>query len=148
MFPHAARAGCLTTSFHTGYKKMDLHAGELIRAIRLPREHAAGGNSIFAKWERGGHRRFRRFVLRGRRGWKRAESRMCASLWEVWRPLCCARSRRGIIARARPGDAVLQAAQDALRAEIAPIDDMRSTARYRRHVAQNLLGEFLEVLAG
>ena len=47
----------------------------------------------------------------------------------------------------RPGSAVLQAAQDALDAEIAPIDDMRSTARYRRTVARNLLAEFLEVLA-
>jgi xanthine dehydrogenase iron-sulfur cluster and FAD-binding subunit A len=42
----------------------------------------------------------------------------------------------------------LQAAQDALSAEITPVDDMRSTARYRRQVARNLLGEFLEVLAG
>jgi xanthine dehydrogenase FAD-binding subunit len=48
----------------------------------------------------------------------------------------------------RPGSAVLQAAQDALNAEIAPIDDMRSTAPYRRNVARNLLAEFLEVLAG
>ena len=47
-----------------------------------------------------------------------------------------------------PRGAALQAAQDALGAEIAPIDDMRSTARYRRNVARNLLAEFLEVLAG
>jgi xanthine dehydrogenase small subunit len=37
----------------------------------------------------------------------------------------------------------LQAAQAALAAEISPIDDFRSTARYRRRVAQNLLEEFL-----
>jgi xanthine dehydrogenase iron-sulfur cluster and FAD-binding subunit A len=30
--------------------------------------------------------------------------------------------------------------------EIAPIDDMRSTANYRRRIAQNLLGEFCEAL--
>jgi xanthine dehydrogenase iron-sulfur cluster and FAD-binding subunit A len=48
----------------------------------------------------------------------------------------------------QPGVAALQAAQNALGAEIAPIDDMRSTARYRRNVARNLLAEFLEVLAG
>ena len=47
----------------------------------------------------------------------------------------------------RPGGAALQAAQDALSAEIAPIDDMRSTARYRRRVAQNLLGEFCEMMS-
>jgi len=48
----------------------------------------------------------------------------------------------------RAADVDLRAAQDALSAEIAPIDDMRSTARYRRHVARNLLAEFVEVLAG
>jgi xanthine dehydrogenase iron-sulfur cluster and FAD-binding subunit A len=48
----------------------------------------------------------------------------------------------------RPADAaLLLAAQDVLGAEITPIDDMRSTGRYRRNVARNLLGEFLEVLA-
>ena len=30
--------------------------------------------------------------------------------------------------------------------DIAPIDDVRSTARYRTRVAQNLLGEFLSGL--
>jgi xanthine dehydrogenase small subunit len=43
--------------------------------------------------------------------------------------------------------AVLQAAQTALSREIAPIDDMRSTARYRLRVAQNLLAEFFEILS-
>jgi len=43
--------------------------------------------------------------------------------------------------------ALSKAAQQALAREIAPIDDMRSTARYRRRVAQNLLAEFLEKLS-
>ena len=38
----------------------------------------------------------------------------------------------------------IAAAQQALARDIAPIDDIRSTARYRRRVAQNLLGEFLQ----
>lgn len=36
----------------------------------------------------------------------------------------------------------LEHAQDALRAEIAPIDDIRSTAEYRRTVSANLLADF------
>lgn len=41
------------------------------------------------------------------------------------------------------------AAQAALQAEIAPIDDLRSTAEYRRRVAANLLARFaLECLGG
>jgi xanthine dehydrogenase iron-sulfur cluster and FAD-binding subunit A len=40
-----------------------------------------------------------------------------------------------------------RAASEKLAQEIAPIDDMRSTANYRRHVAQNLLREFVELLS-
>jgi len=43
--------------------------------------------------------------------------------------------------------AILRAAQEALAREIAPIDDIRSTARYRRRIAQNLLAEFCEAIA-
>ncbi len=41
------------------------------------------------------------------------------------------------------GAAALDAAKAALAEEISPIDDFRSTARYRLRVAQNLLGDFL-----
>ena len=37
----------------------------------------------------------------------------------------------------------IAAAKETLAREIAPIDDIRSTARYRLRVAQNLLEEFL-----
>jgi xanthine dehydrogenase iron-sulfur cluster and FAD-binding subunit A len=37
----------------------------------------------------------------------------------------------------------IQSAHRALLAEIKPIDDIRSTAEYRRRVAVNLLDEFL-----
>jgi xanthine dehydrogenase iron-sulfur cluster and FAD-binding subunit A len=37
----------------------------------------------------------------------------------------------------------VQAARRALLAEVQPIDDIRSTAEYRRRVAVNLLEEFL-----
>ena len=46
-----------------------------------------------------------------------------------------------------PSRMVLQAAQAALAREITPIDDMRSTARYRGRVTQNLLAEFFEILS-
>jgi xanthine dehydrogenase small subunit len=46
--------------------------------------------------------------------------------------------------RGRPLDAAaIAAAMEELVAEIAPIDDIRSTARYRSRVAANLLQEFL-----
>jgi xanthine dehydrogenase iron-sulfur cluster and FAD-binding subunit A len=37
-------------------------------------------------------------------------------------------------------------ARQAMEAEVAPIDDIRSSALYRLHVAGNLLQEFLEGL--
>jgi CO/xanthine dehydrogenase FAD-binding subunit len=40
--------------------------------------------------------------------------------------------------------APLETAQQILLTEIAPIDDVRSTAEYRRRVAVNLLAEFCE----
>jgi xanthine dehydrogenase iron-sulfur cluster and FAD-binding subunit A len=43
--------------------------------------------------------------------------------------------------------AVIAAARETLAREIAPIDDIRSTAQYRLRVAQNLLEEFLSQLA-
>ena len=43
--------------------------------------------------------------------------------------------------------AAATAAKEALAKEISPIDDIRSTARYRLRVAQNLLEEFLQQLA-
>jgi xanthine dehydrogenase iron-sulfur cluster and FAD-binding subunit A len=46
----------------------------------------------------------------------------------------------------KPAPAILRAAQDLLAREIAPIDDMRSTARYRRRIAHNLLAEFCDTL--
>jgi len=48
--------------------------------------------------------------------------------------------------KAPTADAI-RAAGEELAREIAPIDDVRSTARYRRRVAQNLLEEFLSGLA-
>jgi CO/xanthine dehydrogenase FAD-binding subunit len=43
--------------------------------------------------------------------------------------------------------ALLRAAQETLAGEIAPIDDIRSTARYRRTITGNLLAEFVEMLS-
>lgn len=48
----------------------------------------------------------------------------------------------------QPDPELIKSAQEALADEIAPIDDIRSTSRYRRAVTRNLLAEFIESLAG
>ncbi len=135
-------------SFHTGYKKMNLGPGELIRSIRVARP-------------RGQWKQYYRKV-----GTRRAQaiSKICfagagrveagritevrIALGSVAPTVLRAMRTDELLRGQRPGGAaLLLAAQDALAAEIAPIDDMRSTGSYRRNVARNLLVEFLEVLA-
>lgn len=132
--------------FHSGYKKMQLASDELLRAIRLPRRTT--------KW-----RQYYRKV-----GTRKAQaiSKVCfagAALVEggAIRDIRIALgSVAPIVLRAvKTEDAlrgaglspvVFARAKEALAREIAPIDDIRSTARYRLRVTQNLLEEFLSQL--
>jgi CO/xanthine dehydrogenase FAD-binding subunit len=134
-------------SFHTGYKKMLLAPGELVGRIRLPRR--------MALW-----RQYYRKV-----GTRRAQaiSKVCfagAARMEggAIRDIRIALgSVAPIVVRAVKTEEALRgtkltpenaaAASETLTKEIAPIDDIRSTARYRLRVAQNLLEEFLQQLA-
>lgn len=133
--------------FHTGYKKMPLAPDELLRRIRLPRRAET--------W-----RQYYRKV-----GTRRAQaiSKVCfagAALVEhgtigdtrialgsvapiVLRAVKTEDTLRGALV----SPSVISAAKDTLARDIAPIDDIRSTARYRLRVAQNLLEEFLSQLA-
>ena len=133
--------------FHSGYKKMQLAPEELLRAIRLPRRAK--------KW-----RQYYRKV-----GTRKAQaiSKVCfagVALVEngaigdvrialgsvapiVQRVVKTEDALRG----SKVTPAVIAAARETLAREIAPIDDIRSTAQYRLRVAQNLLEEFLSQLA-
>ena len=75
-----------------------------------------------------------------RRAARRTRHRASASPWVALRPCPYARiaAEQAIVA----GEPFAQV-QRAFDAAIAPIDDVRSSARYRRRVAANLLGEFL-----
>ena len=132
--------------FHTGYKQMLLRPDELIARIRLPRDK----KDWIQHYAKVGTRR------------AQAISKVClaaaASLEAgairdiriafgsvaptVVRAAATEASLRG--QRIAPG--AIAAARAALERDIAPIDDIRSTARYRLRVAQNLLEEFLKTL--
>lgn len=134
--------------FHSGYKQMDLQPAELIRRVRVPRNKNA--------W-----RQYFRKV-----GTRRAQaiSKVCFAaaarmdpgrigdlrivLGSVAPTALRAVRTEEVLRGQRPEPAILKVAQDALAREIAPIDDIRSTLRYRRAVARNLLAEFIESLAG
>ena len=56
--------------------------------------------------------------------------------------LRCRRTEELLKGRALDG-ALMRGALEEIAREVVPIDDIRSTARYRRRVTQNLLAEFL-----
>jgi CO/xanthine dehydrogenase FAD-binding subunit len=134
-------------NFHAGYKQMDLRGDELIRRIRLPRA-TSGWRQYYRKV---GTRRAQAiskvcFAAAARvEGGRIADVRI--ALGSVAPIVLRAVAAEGILRGEKPSGAILRDAQEALGREIAPIDDMRSTARYRRRVAQNLLGEFCEMMS-
>jgi CO/xanthine dehydrogenase FAD-binding subunit len=132
--------------FHTGYKKMQLAPDELLRAIRLPRRPE--------KWLQ----YYRKVGTRK----AQAISKICFA-GAAWLENGAIRDIRIALGSVAPlvfrvektEDAVrggsitstmIETAMDTLAQEIAPIDDIRSTAHYRLRVAQNLLEEFLSQL--
>ena len=134
--------------FHTGYKKMDLRPGELIARIHLPARSAwlppSGGRDYYRKV---GTRRAQAISKVCFAGAIRMEGPVVRDVRialasvapTVIRAFHAEEALRG-----RPLDAAsIAAAQDALDSEISPIDDIRSTAAYRRRVARNLLRDFL-----
>jgi CO/xanthine dehydrogenase FAD-binding subunit len=132
--------------FHTGYKKTELAPDELIRAVCLPR-------------------RFSGYVSYTRKvGTRNAQaiSKVCvAALGRLEEgkisdvriaigsvapvPLRLTATEQ-ILNRQRLNSSLLALARKTAAAEIQPIDDIRSTARYRTAVAGNLVAEFLESL--
>jgi len=130
-------------NFHRGYKQMDLRPDELIRNIRLPR--LRGG------WKQRYHKV----------GTRRAQaiSKVCfaAAIDLHGRMVRDVRIALGSVApipfRAAATENLLRGqtldselirkAGETLAGEIAPIDDFRSTSRYRRRVAKNLVIDFL-----
>ncbi len=133
--------------FWSGYKQMDLRSGELIRRIRLPREKS-GWKQYYRKV---GTRRAQAISKVCFAGVARVDAGRIVDVRialgsvapTVFRAVETEKTLRGETL----SSAILHTAQEVLAREIAPIDDMRSTSRYRRRVAQNLLAEFCEVLS-
>ena len=118
------------TAFYTGYRASVRRADELIAAIEIPR-------------------------IDGKQYWRKVGTRRAQAISKV---MCAAvRGPAVTVALGSVAPTVirlprteqvlstggsLEAAQAALDAEIAPIDDIRSTAPYRRAVSANLLRDF------
>jgi CO/xanthine dehydrogenase FAD-binding subunit len=133
--------------FWKGYKKVAMGEDELIRGIRMPR------NKGFTKqfYRKVGTRRAQAISKVCFAGVARVDAGRIAdvriALGSVAPTVLRATETEQILRGEKPALATLRAAQETLAREIAPIDDIRSTARYRLRVAQNLLAEFCESLA-
>jgi xanthine dehydrogenase small subunit len=118
------------TAFFTAYRRTALAPGELIRAVELPRP---SGRPWFRKVGTRAANAIAKVVLAGVRD---APPRL--ALGSVGPTvLRLPRTEAALAAGASADEAA-----GLLDTEIAPIDDLRSTAAYRRQVAANLLRQF------
>ncbi len=133
-------------NFHTDYKKTKLASDELVRAICLPRQFAG----YFCYTRKVGARNAQAIskvciAALGRTAGGVVEDVRIALGSVAPVPLRLAETER--LLKGNPIEpSLLALARKTAVAEIRPIDDIRSTAKYRAAVAGNLLEEFLEKL--
>ena len=131
------------SEFHTGYKRNVLAVDELLYAVHLPRRFSRHRQYLrkvgtrramaIAKVALGATALLERGVVR--------EVRLGAASLAPY-PTRLKQTEAALLGQTLTRETVL-AARRALLAEVLPIDDIRSTADYRRRVAVNLLEEFL-----
>lgn len=131
--------------FHTGYKQMDKKPDELLRALRVPRR--PGGANAVHYYRKVGTRSAQAISKVVMAALGRIQDGRVAhirvALGSVAPTVVRARaSEKRLKGAALTPELVLDACAQ-LQKEIAPIDDVRSTAHYRRAVAGNLLEDFL-----
>jgi CO/xanthine dehydrogenase FAD-binding subunit len=128
--------------FHLAYKKMDLMPGEIITRIFLPRR-GSGWQDYYRKV---GTRRAQAISKVCFAGSVLAEGSVISDLRiamsSVAPYVLRCRATEAVLRRRSLDDSAIADARSALAKDIAPIDDIRSTAEYRLRVAQNLLKEF------
>ena len=117
-------------TFYTGYRKSVRDADELVVAIEIPR-------------------------IVGKQWWRKVGTRRAQAISKIMIAgvngptvsMAFGSVAPTVVYAARASDVLsnggsIEDAQLALRTEIAPIDDVRSTGEYRRTVAENLLAQF------
>jgi CO/xanthine dehydrogenase FAD-binding subunit len=129
-------------AFHRGYKQMDLAPDELLHRIILPRGRAGW----FQAYRKVGTRRAQAIAKVCFAGSIRVDSGRVLDVRLAFGSVAPTVLRAAAAERALAGEplvAATAAAVDALDRDIAPVDDHRSSARYRRQIARNLLADFL-----
>ncbi len=129
--------------FHIGYKQMALRPEELVRRIRLPRATRAW-RQYYRKVGTRKAQAISKVCFAGAAELQNGTIRDIRIALGSVAPtvLRCVRTE-AVLRAQKPTPAAIAAAKELLAQEIVPIDDFRSTAKYRLRVAQNLLEEFL-----
>ena len=132
--------------FHTGYKQMHIAGDELLARIRLPRNTA----SVTHYYRKVGTRKAQAISKVCFAATARTNRELIADVRIVVGSVApvvvrCVETEDTLRGR-KPDDETVRTACASLLREITPIDDIRSTAKYRLQVAQNLLVDFLTTL--
>jgi len=139
------------SEFHLGYKKTTLRSDELLHTIRVPRTFDGYRQYIRKVGTRNAQAisKIALAAIAKLDGDRIIDIRIgAASLAD--RPVRCSAAEAALMGQhlnAASIDATIRDARAALATEAKPIDDIRSTAKYRAAVAGNLLEEFLRSLA-
>jgi CO/xanthine dehydrogenase FAD-binding subunit len=134
-------------NFHLGYKQSVIEPDELVLALHLPRRFARHKQYL----RKVGTRKamaITKVALAGTAVLENgiaAEIRLAAAS-VADRPLRLKATETALLGKSLNPE-TKKAACTALLSEVKPIDDIRSTAAYRKQVAANLLQEFLEELS-
>ena len=129
--------------FHTGYKQMHIAGDELLAGIRLPRNTS----DLTHYYRKVGTRKAQAiskvcFAAVGRTDHGLiAETRIAVGSVAPIIVRCV--QTENMLRGQKPDDETIESACASLSREISPIDDIRSTAKYRVQVAQNLITDFL-----
>jgi CO/xanthine dehydrogenase FAD-binding subunit len=135
-------------SFHTGYKKMQLAPDELIQSIVLKRK----SSGYFHHGRKVGARNAQAISKVCIAAVGRLNGNLIEDVRVALGSVAPIPLRLNLLEQVVRGKAVepplMDLARMATSEAVQPIDDIRSTARYRSAVAANLVCEFLEHLAG
>ncbi len=135
------------TAFYTGYRRSVRHSDELIVALEIP---PIRGRQWFCKVGTRAAQAISKVVLAGilrdaiDRPAVRSGRAVSVAVGSVAPTVIRARKTESALA----AGASLEEAQQTLMDEIAPIDDIRSTAEYRRRVTANLFARFVNETSG
>ena len=132
--------------FHTGYKEMQIEPNELLTRIRLPRQTS----NCLHYYRKVGTRKAQAISKVCLAAVGRKEDQRIGDIRIAFGSVApivirCVSTEAEL--RGKPfATSTMKLARESLMKEIAPIDDIRSTASYRLRVATNLVQDFINVL--